>query len=197
MPDHRFFRKLGLFTLPGFLSPAECAQMRAAALEHPAEPSVVTQGGYRRVDAQIRRSLEAVLPKPMHAAARQRFESVLPSVASHFATQLEAVEPPQLIRYGIGDHFLPHQDGGEHEDADPEIARRRVSAVVFVNAPNNGEYSGGALTFYGLLPGAAWEKAGMEIQPEAGLLVAFRPTVTHEVTPVTAGVRITLVSWYY
>jgi SM-20-related protein len=32
--------------------------------------------------------------------------------------------------------------------------------------------------------------------PEAGLLIAFRSEMLHEVEPVTSGERVTIVSWY-
>ncbi len=38
---------------------------------------------------------------------------------------------------------------------------------------------------------------GLPLAGEPGLFIAFPPTLVHEVTPVTAGARYVLVSWYY
>ena len=59
-----------------------------------------------------------------------------------------------------------------------------------------GTIAGGSLTFYGLMKAPGMEKAGMPLAPEAGLLVAFRSDIMHEVNPVTRGERYTLVSWF-
>jgi predicted 2-oxoglutarate/Fe(II)-dependent dioxygenase YbiX len=75
-----------------------------------------------------------------------------------------------------------------------------VSVVVFLNAqathPVEETFEGGALAFYGLMKAPGMEHAGIPLEPEAGLLVAFRSDVMHEVSPVTRGERYTLVSWF-
>jgi predicted 2-oxoglutarate/Fe(II)-dependent dioxygenase YbiX len=52
------------------------------------------------------------------------------------------------------------------------------------------------LTFYGLLPGPAWERIGFPLRGEEGLLVAFRSEILHEVTAVRQGDRYTIVTWF-
>ena len=77
---------------------------------------------------------------------------------------------------------------------------RRVSLVLFLNGESSAAelngYAGGSLTFYGLLKQPPWEKCGFNIQGETGLLVAFASDVYHEVTPVTEGMRFTMVTWF-
>ncbi len=72
--------------------------------------------------------------------------------------------------------------------------------VIFLNAmstePGPSDYSGGALTFYGLLEDPAWRDFGFALDPMPGLLVAFPSHIVHEVTPVTAGDRYTIVDWF-
>ena len=69
------------------------------------------------------------------------------------------------------------------------------SAVA--EAPGTGQGTGtcegGALRLYG---GDQFD-VPVDIAPEAGMLVAFRSTVLHEVLPVTAGVRDVIVDWFY
>ena len=58
------------------------------------------------------------------------------------------------------------------------IKQRRISVVIFVNAPTNGlrsgGYSGGQLVVYGLIRAADSQAFGLPLDPERGMLVAFR-----------------------
>jgi predicted 2-oxoglutarate/Fe(II)-dependent dioxygenase YbiX len=76
-----------------------------------------------------------------------------------------------------------------------------VSAVVFVNraseTPGPFEYAGGRLALYGLIDEPPWRDVGFEIDAERGLLVAFDSATVHEVTPVAAGRRLSVVDWFY
>ena len=94
-----------------------------------------------------------------------------------------------------------HNDSNSHPDADHYVKSRRVSLVLFLNSesqePAEDCYGGGQLTFYGLLEGPQWEKCPLPVKGEAGLLIAFRSDLTHEVKPVTFGRRRTIVTWFY
>jgi SM-20-related protein len=80
--------------------------------------------------------------------------------------------------------------------------RRAISAVVFLNdqcedAGVAGAFTGGGLTFYGLLADdPRGQSIGLPIQGRAGQLVAFKTDLVHEVTPVVSGERCTAVTWY-
>ena len=54
-------------------------------------------------------------------------------------------------------------------------------------------FSGGYLTFYGL---AETANLPVPIIADPGLLIAFRPDLIHAVTPVTRGLRLSVVSWF-
>ena len=72
--------------------------------------------------------------------------------------------------------------------------------MVFLNGDtpeDQAGYSGGSLIFYGLMDDdASAESVGLPLAGEAGLLVAFPPHVIHSVSPVTAGERYTVVTWF-
>jgi SM-20-related protein len=74
-----------------------------------------------------------------------------------------------------------------------------VSIVVFLNGEgdpaDDQSYTGGSLTFYGLMRDARADDRGFPVTGEAGLLVAFPSQLVHSVTPVTCGMRFTIVSW--
>lgn len=84
----------------------------------------------------------------------------------------------------------------------PDLSRRRtVSAIVFLNTESEhggeGSYSGGSVAFYGVMNMPGLEKHGVALKGRSGLLVAFRSDILHEVYPVTAGTRNTIVTWFY
>ena len=77
---------------------------------------------------------------------------------------------------------------------------RRVAAVIFLNGEGDPSvsdgYRGGALTLYGLFEQPDAETLGFPLEAEEGLLVTFPADVTHEVRPVEAGERYTVVTWF-
>ena len=60
----------------------------------------------------------------------------------------------------------------------------------------NDDYTGGALTLYGLVDDPKWRDYGFAVAPAPGLLVAFPSDMLHEVTPVIAGERCTVANWF-
>jgi SM-20-related protein len=117
-----------------------------------------------------------------------RFEEARERLAGKFGVALSSFEEPKFLRYGTGDHFVAHQDGNTpvlHDDS----RHRRVSVVAFLNDA----YEGGALVLHGAYPNYS-ERFVVPAVP--GALAAFRSETTHEVTPVTSGVRYTIVSWF-
>jgi PKHD-type hydroxylase len=93
------------------------------------------------------------------------------------------VEDMQFTTY-YGDqsgHYTWHNDF-----SDSSIAPRKLSLVLQLSDPS--EYEGGELqTFTGLDP--------ISVDKTKGLIAAFPSWTLHRVTPVTKGVRKTLVIW--
>jgi len=91
-----------------------------------------------------------------------------------------------LLRYGEGQRF------GEHVDVvqgHPVLAHRRLSVVGVCND----DFEGGDFVFR--FPG----RPHLTIPAEPGMLILFPSGITHphEVMPVTAGTRYSVVAWYY
>ena len=78
---------------------------------------------------------------------------------------------------------------------------RQVSIVIFLNdedeVPAENTYSGGKLTFYGLVENEVFADFGFPVRGEAGKMVAFRSTVMHEVTEVTRGKRYVINTGFF
>ena len=61
---------------------------------------------------------------------RERFLEITGKLAEHFGMPLEGAEPPGFLVYEPGAFFSAHTDTGA--DVPPDIRRRRVSAVLFL-----------------------------------------------------------------
>ena len=161
---------------------------------------VVKAGGIDSLDEDLRKVDAAVLPKETWEALWKRFTGLIPELETHFHLKITGCEPPHHLIYHPGDFFKPHADGGGTGQSD-FTRRRRVSAVIFLNPESNepaeGTFGDGRLTFHGLLDGPKWEACSFALKPEPGLLIAFRSETIHEVTPVSHGLRLTVVTWFY
>jgi SM-20-related protein len=200
MPSPEFFRKLGLVVLSDFMDTCACAQLRAEMREGSFEKGTVVRSmdDESVVDESIRRVSCAQVPQPRKVLVRSRLEQLRPEMEKYFQVQLTGYDGPHFLVYGPQAFYRRHQDASPGSPR--EILQRQVSVVIFLNAaaqePAEGAYGGGSLTFYGLLQGPNWEKCPLPLDASPGLLVAFRPSVLHEVKPVTFGLRFTIVAWY-
>jgi PKHD-type hydroxylase len=105
---------------------------------------------------------------------------------SFFEYDLTRIEILQFTRYYGSDNglYCPHTDCNVGHSAD----NRKLSFVMQLSDPK--DYEGGELRLHqGRTP---------DIVPkEKGLITFFPSHVLHECTPVTSGVRYTLVGWIY
>jgi predicted 2-oxoglutarate/Fe(II)-dependent dioxygenase YbiX len=141
------------------------------------------------VEPRVRSTQQVRVGDALRESIRERLEAIRPRLETHFGVILATVEEPQFLRYGVGDFFVAHQDGNTPSIRD-DSQHRRISVSVFLNP---GAYGGGEFVFHGRYPD--WE-ARHRVPALAGALVAFRSETTHEVTPVTHGVRYSIVTWY-
>lgn len=131
--------------------------------------------------------------------------AIKPQLEAKFQVKLVDCQGPNLLFYREGGFYLPHKDRDFGEGYQDANKRRQVSTIIFVNGEQpNGEsdntdiesYQGGALMLYGLLKDEKVNKLGLSLNGRSGLLVAFDSGLTHEVKPVTAGERLTIVNWF-
>jgi predicted 2-oxoglutarate/Fe(II)-dependent dioxygenase YbiX len=193
-----FFRRLGFYCTPDFLGhDARVALFRQIHGSTPLPAEVLDGRPDPIVDMAVRNTWEV----PVDGAAElgDRLGALRAELADHFKLPLDGHEGPTCLMYQPGGFYEPHVDRSK-EGLKISAARRRVSVVIFLNAmrtpPGRDDYSGGALTFYGVVDDPAWRSFGFGLAPEPGLLVAFPSHVIHEVTPVTAGDRYTIVDWF-
>ena len=114
----------------------------------------------------------------------------LQGVASHFNKEhykfnLEwaRIELIQFTKYEKGDYYTWHMDLG----INPNSMGRKISLVVQLSDP--GKYDGGELQI-GMIDEEAYT-----VYKDKGSVSVFSSAMRHRVTPVTRGVRYSLVAW--
>ena len=144
----------------------------------------------------VRRSSHVEVDEATLRRLDQTLDAHRVRIERFFGLSLPEREGISLLRYAAGGFFKPHRDHG-YVDSWPDAARRRVSLVLFLTTSREldptGTFSGGVLRLH-CDEGPA---SSQDVHPRAGKLVAFLSSTLHEVTPVTAGVRDTVVDWLY
>ena len=168
------------------------AELEAA---HGAPATVLSAEAGGRMDAARKTTRITVSPET-RALVKQRLMERKAELEAHFDVALTECEDPQFLRYETGDYFVAHQDGNTPMVWD-DSRFRRISAVIFLSQKADDEapdtYGGGELVFHGPYTGP---QLRVPAQAAPGTLVTFRAETTHEVTPVTHGVRFTIATWF-
>ena len=199
MPSPNFFRTLGLFVRDDFLDPATCSTIQNEMCMAEQEKALVSRKNSQEgvLDEESRKVLSVNVQRATAEMISDKIWSLKTQLEEHFHVHITNGQGPNFLRYGEGAFYRPHRD--KSSEACEDILPRQVSVVVFLNGyskePAENYFGGGLLTFYGLLDGPEWEKCAFPLEPEPGLLVAFRSDTLHEVQPVTFGQRFTIVSW--
>ena len=102
---------------------------------------------------------------------------------NHFGFgNVQITEPAQVSEYSKGQFYDWHMDSSIDMDVEPPV--RKLSMTLLLNDPS--EFEGGNL-----------EIAGKKLSPmKQGHAAIFASFLQHRVTPVTKGVRKSLVAWF-
>jgi len=104
---------------------------------------------------------------------------------AHFNFDLTTMEPPQLTQYDSANQgeYKPHKD-----TSTPTAGQyRKLSMVIQLSSPD--AYEGGDLIF------PEQDNYSPELTKKQGTAIVFPSYLLHGVTPVTKGVRRSLVVW--
>ena len=194
-----FFRRLGLLVVPQFFDARTCMELRTAVRHATATEATVYENDAEKLDADVRRTSRAHVASEAADLVRGRLAALQPDIERHFNVAVTAFREPQFLVYRVGDFFLAHRDASP--DDPPNVRIRKVSVVIFLNgesAENSPDsFSGGSLVFYDLLDDPRLgQHRGLRLSAEEGLLVAFPAHLVHRVSPITAGERHTIVTWF-
>jgi SM-20-related protein len=192
---------LGIYTEEGFLNKSACERLIDERRASDQEGARVYDKEWNHVVNEIKRRTQRVkVCDQTRDMVKERLLQLAPVFEQRFAVKVTACQDPTFLIYRPGDFFEPHQDYSPKSGALEAVAQRLISAVVFLNdestGEKEGEFTGGSLAFYGLLKDPRCQQIGIPVKAQAGLLVAFRSTVFHQVTPVMKGERFSIVSWF-
>jgi SM-20-related protein len=206
-----FFTRQGLlFAQPDFLSAAEIQALHGKLADKKTEMAPVVspvvgsfdQAANRQGD---RKTAQIEVSDALRHLVSDRLIALREALEAFFQLRLNGLEPPAFLKYLPGYYFKPHRDWQPEFAEHPGMGHlppRKISTILLlsrqVEHPRKpDEYSGGELVFY--LPSEALEHTliGRPLDPPAGTLIAFRSDLTHEVRAVTAGERISVVSWLF
>jgi predicted 2-oxoglutarate/Fe(II)-dependent dioxygenase YbiX len=128
---------------------------------------------------------------------QSRLIAIKHDLGRHFRVSLSRFKRLQFLVYREGYHFRPHIDGSQDPSNPLWSQNRRVSISIFLNREGRqGDYEGGPLTFYGLIPNLPETNLGIPVVGEEGLLIGFPSDMLHAVQPVERGVRYSVVTWF-
>jgi len=114
------------------------------------------------------------------------------NISSGWNFEWDYTEEMQFTKYNPGQYYGWHADqqSSPYVDKEKEGKIRKLSAIISLSDPN--DYEGGELEFdfgHGLI------KTCNQIRKQ-GSVIVFPSFVYHQVTPVTQGIRYSLVSWH-
>jgi hypothetical protein len=177
----------------GVLLPAAVCRSVVESLRAHAwwQRSEIGEGDERAVDLTSCRSLWCSLSGPHRRIVLKRLAGVARAVSPGGVTP--RCEEPVVLRYTPGGFFKRHRDVYTRPE---NAAGRNMSVVAFLTGHGEpGGYQGGELRFY--LREAGGGQTCVRVPGRVGQFVVFAAEVEHEVLPVLAGERLTLVSWLY
>lgn len=168
---------------PGMFSAAECAaittlgEARVKAAASVDDRSDLASRDYRISD------IAWIEPAADSEWLYHRLGTLFAQINASYGFELAGfVEPLQFTCYGPGQYFGWHVDiGGD------STSLRKLSLTIQLSPPD--DYAGGDLQFHGA--------AEMPAARAQGTGVAFPSYLAHQVSPVTRGLRRSLVAWAY
>jgi len=168
---------------PNIFTDEECDRIIKLSDALPEIEGTIGFGDNSRVEATIRESsLKCLTLEPDSKWVFQRVHNAISEVNKLFKYDIYGFNVIQVARYGAGDHYNTwHNDLGRGQ-----TSLRKLSISVQLSAPE--DYDGGKLEFQGVKDEAQQSK-------ERGTTIVFPTYLTHRVTPVTRGVRWSLVVW--
>jgi predicted 2-oxoglutarate/Fe(II)-dependent dioxygenase YbiX len=202
MPFPDFFKQFGVYSHYEFLSPEFCQKLHGEMEVLSAVPGTIwnPDGGEKLSEEAKKRKEYPNISDASVSEVNRKLGELMPEISERFEQPLTGVQPVKFTRYDTGDYYRIHTDITNDPNAPELLKERKVSVIVFLSqeseTPDEGDYCGGNLTFYGLLGEQGWNSVGLPLESEQGLLIAFRPDIPHEVTVVTHGTRYTITTWY-
>lgn len=175
-----------------------CAKVLAAGMSSVAIQSGVfdPSTGKETHDSYHRSSSFVTMPPEIYDEVAARLTNIITGYIVGTGKVAELGEPLQFLRYDSANkgHFRAHTDNayydayGKFHYTSPQ---RHLSMVAYVND----DYEGGELIMHTVTHD---DGRVLRLKPKVGEVVIFPSDIRflHEVTPVTAGNRVSIVGWF-
>lgn len=195
--DMPTFTANGILVVPAFLTPEMCAQVRHEMRIGTSQKAGLYVPLANRRDDEIRKTKTIQISRQGVFFITYQLMNFRPILERFFQESWLGCQVPQFLHYTTGDFFERHLD----EINNPQTIdyERKLTVLLFLNAPDLAEepFEGGQLLFFDL-----HDERGQTLSPhilpiQTGMLVAFLPHLHHEVTPIIAGQRYSVVTWFY
>ncbi len=176
--------------LPNFLSEPSLQELKKFVDAHELREGGVVSASERISADQVRKS-QIIWVKP-ESDDSHLFNEIVQRVAYvnnyHYNYRLDYFGDLQYSEYAQDGHYGWHTDTAFGGEEGHEGRQRKLSFTVQLNNPD--EYEGGDFeTFY--------NGAFQPVDLKPNTVVFFPSYMPHQVTPVTKGVRKSLVGWVY
>ena len=182
-----------VFIAENFIQAHVCSELKAAAKQSTAVPAQVTKST-GRVDLDMRRTSRLFLPAEKEVQITSYLQKLKPQLETYFDLELKGSENFQFLMYREGDYYKRHADKNNRIESPDYIKARQVSLVIFLNNETLNDdpdgYEGGTLVIW-------THGEALRVQGETGKVIAFPSHLMHEVEPVKARARYSIVSWYF
>jgi Rps23 Pro-64 3,4-dihydroxylase Tpa1-like proline 4-hydroxylase len=168
-----------------------CSQIRAIGDLSWDKARVGADERSSKVDERVRRCHITFLPWAYERMLCGVFRLLAYRFSILTSSEIDGIERPVLLKYQRGDVFKPHRDCSNRHNA-AEWARHRLLTLVLAVSVQGEDYNGGDLVLYSDADGS---RVPVPLAP--GDLCLFHADTLHSVTPITAGTRLSVVSWYH
>mgnify|MGYP003638834744 CR=1 FL=1 len=179
------WKKLVVETTGPIFTPQLCQELIDLSKTLPREKgTIAAKIEKQKLDLKIRKSTISFIPFDKMKDVYEDINDLIQKInRNNFGfNNVETNQQAQITEYLKDDFYSWHSDTGIDMSTEPPV--RKLSMTVLLNDPN--EFEGGDLQF-----------ANRDINPmKQGHAAIFASFLQHRVTPVTKGVRRSLVMWF-
>ena len=185
--------------LDGALSRAACLRSIESMTAATPRSGGVLRRGEEICDVRLRSCFEHVPDGDVTAVVTKTLWAAAMAIIDRDEASQCKLDGPKFCSYPAGGYFRAHRDRSQ-DARDPAYVRRRTLSFSCVlndhhSAGGLPTFDGGTLVLY--VPDSNGSVAAVNLRPSAGLVVAFRAGLMHEVRPVRTGTRFAIVAWLY
>ncbi len=190
------------YIYPNKISSEKCDELLESCLEkHTFEEATVQTEDGQDSDALYRRCKVAFIEPTRDFLHETIDDCITTANNNYFNYNIRALEPVQFARYEVGDYYHWHQD---YRHTDNGMSRK-LSFIL--NLTDYEDYEGGHVEFFEshgkasgfssvFIDGKTYEEEEVrDLAWSKGTVLVFCSRDWHRVTPITKGIRYSIVSW--